>query len=73
MLYLILKIINPNTRIVVLNLKYEIDKSTLAKFLNFVKDILDDMSLNYSIIIDKGERNENYVRHIFRYLMPGPK
>ena len=73
MLYLILKIINPNTRIVVLNLKYEIDKSTLAKFLNFVKDILDDMSLNYSIIIDKGERNENYARHIFRYLMPGPK
>ena len=62
MLYLILKIIKPNTRIAVSNLKYEIDKSILAKFLNIVKDILDDMSSSYSIIIDKGECNDDYAR-----------
>ena len=29
------------------------------------------MSSNYSIIIDKGERHEYCVRHIFRYLLSG--
>ena len=41
MLYLIFKIINPATRIFVSNLKYEIEKSTIAKFLNNVKNLLD--------------------------------
>ena len=30
------------------------------------------MSSNQSIIIDKGEHYEDYVRHIFRYLLSGP-
>ena len=30
------------------------------------------MSSNYSIIIDKGERYEDYVRHIFRDIFSGP-
>ena len=30
------------------------------------------MSSNYSIILDKGERHEDHVRHIFRYLFSGP-
>ena len=46
MFYLILKSINPDTRIGVLSLKYEIDKSTLAKFGNNVKDLIDDMYSN---------------------------
>ena len=54
MLYLILKSINPAIRIVVSNLKYKIEKSTLAKFGNNVKDLLDDMPSNDSIIIYKG-------------------
>ena len=41
MLYLILKIINPATRIVVSNIKDEIEKSTISKILNNVKDRLD--------------------------------
>ena len=53
MLYLLFKIINPNTSIGVSNIKYKIDKSTLAKFGNNVKDLIDDMSSNYSMIIDK--------------------
>ena len=45
-IYLILGITNPATRIVVSNLKYEIEKATIAKFLNNVKDLLDYMSSN---------------------------
>ena len=30
------------------------------------------MSSNYSIGLDKGQRHEDYVRHIFRYLLSGP-
>ena len=43
MIYLIFKSINPDTRIAVSNLKDEIDKSTLAKFGNNIKYLLDDM------------------------------
>ena len=53
-LYLILKIINPYTRIGVSNIKYEIEKSTLYKYGNDSKYILDDISSNYTIIIDNG-------------------
>ena len=56
MIYIVSKSINPATRIGVSNLKYEIEKATLAKFGKNVKDLLDDMSSNYSIIIYKGER-----------------
>ena len=31
------------------------------------------MSLNYFIIVDKGERREDYFRHIFWDLLLGPK
>ena len=71
MLYLLFKIINPDTRIGVSNLKYEIKKSNIAKFGNNVKELLDEMSSNYSIIIDKGEIHKDYVRHICRDLFPG--
>ena len=72
MFYLIFKIINPATRIGVSNLKDEIEKSTLAKFGNNLKDLLDDISSNYSIIIDKETFREDYVRHIFRDILSGP-
>ena len=54
MLYLILKSINPATRIIVSNIKDKIDKSTLDKFGINVKDILDEVSSYFTIIIDKG-------------------
>ena len=44
MIYLIFKSINPYTSIGVYNLKDDIEKSTLSKFGNNVKDLLDDMS-----------------------------
>ena len=44
MLYLIFKIINPATGIIVLNLKDEIEKSNIAKFLDNVKDFFDYIS-----------------------------
>ena len=72
MLYLIFKSINPATIIGVSNLKYDIEISTLTNFGNNVKDILDHMSPNYSIVVDKGERCEDYVRHIFRALLSYP-
>ena len=61
-IYLLLKIINLATRIDVSNLKYEVDKATLTNFGNNVKYLLDDMSSNYSIIIDKVELHEDCIR-----------
>ena len=72
MIYLLFKNIKPAIRIGVSNINDEIEKSTLAKFWNNVKDLLCDISSNYSIIIDRLERYEDYVRHIFRYLLSGP-
>ena len=43
MLYLVFKNINPDTRIGVFNLKYEIGKTILSKFGNNGKDLIDDM------------------------------
>ena len=71
MIYLILKIINPVIRVGVSNLKDEIYKATIAKFVNNVNDLLDDMYSAYYIIIDKGERHDYYVCHIFRTLLSG--
>ena len=71
MIYLLLKSINPDKSIGVSNLKDEIDKVTLSKFVNNIKDLLDDMSSNYSINVDTGERHEDYVRRIFRDLLTG--
>ena len=62
MIYLIFKSINLDTRIGVSNLKDKIKKSTLTKFGNNIKDLIDDMSSNYSIIVDKVNLRENYVR-----------
>ena len=70
-IYLLLKIINPDTRIGFSNLKDEIYKAILDKFGKNVKDILDYVSPNYTIIIDKGERHEYYVSHIFRFILSG--
>ena len=67
MLYLLFKIINLATTISFPKLKDEIEKSTLAKFGNDVNDLLDDMSSNYSIIVDKIELHEDYIIHLFRY------
>ena len=72
MIYLLFKGINSDTRIGASNLKYDIEKVSLAKFGNNVKDFLDDMSSNDSIIIDKGEHCEDYFRHIFRDILLGP-
>ena len=72
MIYLLFKSINPDKSIGVSNLKDEIEKSTLAKFGNNIKDLLDDMSSNYSINIYTGERHEGYVRLIFTDLLKGP-
>ena len=54
MIHLLFKIINPDKSIGVSNLNDEIEKSTLAKFVNNIKEILDCMSSNYSISIDTG-------------------
>ena len=50
----IFKIIKPDTRFGVSNSKYLIEKSTLAKFGNNFKYLLDDMTSNYSIILEEG-------------------
>ena len=71
MIYLLLKIFNLFTRIYLSNLKYEIEKATLSNSGSIIKDLLDDMSLNYSLIIDKGEHHEDYVKNVFRDLLSG--
>ena len=69
MFYLIFKMISPASRIFISNLKDDIDKSTLSKFGDNLKDLLGDMSKNYFIVIVKLELHEDYVRHIFRNLL----
>ena len=71
MLYLLLKTSNLDTRIGVSNLKYETNKEIQDKFSNNIKDLLDDISSNYSIIIDKGEHHKDYVWHILRDILSG--
>ena len=51
MIYVLFKSINPDTSIGIYNLEDEIEKETLAKFGNIVKNLLYDMSSNYSTII----------------------
>ena len=72
MLYIIFKSINPDIMIGFSNLKDEIEKSTLSKFGTNVKDLIDEMSSNYTIIIDKGGHHEDYFFHIFRVIFSGP-
>ena len=72
MLYLLLKSVNPATRIGLSNLKEEIEKATLARFNNNVNDLLNNMSGNYTTILQKGVTHEDYVRHLFRALLSGP-
>ena len=59
MIYILFETINPVTRIEMFNLKYDIYKTTLSKFVYSVKDILYDMSSNYTIIVDKGRWHED--------------
>ena len=54
------------------NLKDNIWKSTLDKFGNNLKDLLGDMSSNYSIIIYKGEHHKDFFLRIFRAILSGP-
>ena len=72
MLYVIFKIINSATRVEFSNLKYDIEKSKKSKFGKNVKDLVGDMSSNYTIIIDMVGLHEDYVCHLFRALLSGP-
>ena len=73
MIYLLFKSINPDKSIGVSNLKDEIEKSTLAKFGNNIKDLLDDMSSNYSINIDIVESHDDSDKRVFRGILTGQK
>ena len=66
MLYLTFKSINPKTRIGISNPKEKIERATISKIGNNMTDILDEIYSNYTIIIDKGGNNEDYVHPIFR-------
>ena len=50
----------------------KIEKFILSKFGKNFKDILDYMSSNYTIIIDKGGRQEDYACHILISLLSRP-
>ena len=72
MIYLLFKNINPYTRISVSNLKDKIEKATLSKFGNNVKDILYNMTYSYAITINRGESCEDYVIRLFRSILLWP-
>ena len=46
MIYLLFKIINPATQIDISNLKEETERSTISKFVNHIKDIIDRIHSN---------------------------
>ena len=49
----------------------KIEKNTLSTFENNVRDLLDYMSANYTISIDKDGFHEDCVHHIFRDIVSG--
>ena len=67
-----IKSINQATRFGISKLRYKIEKATLAKFENIEKYLLDDMSYNYTIIIDNGDNHDNYVCHLLRDTLSMP-
>ena len=69
--YTLFKSTNPSARIGFFNLKSKIDKSALVRFGISVQGILDNMSSNYTIVIDEGEQHEYYVHYLFRDLFFG--
>ena len=52
--------------------RYGIEKETISKFEKNANGILDDVSTNKKIIIDKGERHEDCVCNLFRVILSGP-
>ena len=71
MLYFIFNNTKPATSICVSNLKDEIENATLANFRDNVKYLINKMSSNYFIIIDKLELRKDYVCHIFIDILSG--
>ena len=59
MIHLLLKLINPTTKMWVSNLRDKIEKAIVSKFINNVKYLLDDILSNYNIIIEKGGCHED--------------
>ena len=59
MIRLLLKLINPTTKMWVSNLRDKIEKAIVSKFINNVKYLLDDILSNYNIIIEKGGCHED--------------
>ena len=69
MLYILLSLVNPTTRVGVSELKKLIMKATLPAFKHNVIDMLDDMASNYSRILELGGTHEDYLMNIFDALL----
>ena len=71
-LWLLLQICNPSTRVGVAELKDDLRKATLAKFQNNVKLLTDYMSSKYRNIQEKGQSHEDYILDLFNALASVP-
>ena len=71
--YLIFRSIDNVTIIGASNLKDDIEKATILWFGKNLRNILDYMLANNTIIINKGGHHKYYVNHIFRDILAVPK
>ena len=69
MLYMLLSLVNPTTRVGVSELKKLIMRATLPKFDHNVINMLDDMASNYNRILELGSTHEDYLMQLFEALL----
>ena len=71
-LWILLKICNPSTRVGVAELKEDLRKTTSAKFQHNVKLMTDHLSSKYRNIQEKGQTHEDYLLDVFNALASVP-
>ena len=71
-LYVILQFMNPNTRVVIHNLKQKIIGEKLKDYDNDVSEGLDDLCLVQNEIIDSGGSMDDMILYLFSFLEQAP-
>ena len=71
-LYVILRFMNPNTRVAINNLKQKIIGAKLKDYDNNISEGLDDLCLVQNEIIDAGGTMDDMILHLFSFLEQAP-
>ena len=69
MIQILVQSVNPATRVGVSNYKLDIQNTKLSDILNNLKDIVDDIELNYQYIIGQQHTHPDYIMHLFTAML----